>query len=101
MMAAKVPSKPTLAFADALRAFIDQPWPPAHIDRAAHDHRLAALQRLILEWGGAFDRNGMGWQVRLNGFKATSTSSLRDACQNWIRQVTLKAASAAMAGVSA
>lgn len=98
-MTAKAPSKATLAFADQLRAFLDQPWPPAHIDRVAHDHRLGALQRLILEWGGAFDRNGMGWSIRLNGFRATSTSSLGDACRNWIKQVTIKAAAAAMEGV--
>ena len=100
-MPGKVPTKATLALADQLRAFLDQPWPPAHIDLVMHDLRLAALQRLILEWGGVYDRNGMGWMVRLNGFKATSTSSLASACRNWISQVTLKAASAAMAGVAA
>ncbi len=99
-MPAKVPSKATLAFAETLTRFIDQPWPPAHIDRVAHDHRLAALQKLILEWGGTFDRNGMGWMIRLNGFKATSTVSLASACQNWVKQVTIKAASAAMAGAA-
>lgn len=98
-MPAKIPSKATLAFADTLRAFIDQPWPPAHIDRTAHDHRLAALQKLILEWGGAYDRTGAGYMVRLNGFRATSTVSLASACRNWITQVTLKAAQAAMEAV--
>ena len=99
-MSGKVPSKAVLAFANALNEFLHQPWPPAHIDRAMHDLRFGALQKLILEAGGAFDRNGMGWSVRLNGFKATSTSSLADACRNWVKQVTLKAASAAMAGAA-
>jgi hypothetical protein len=98
---ARVPTKATLAFSDQLRAFLDQPWPPAHIDRVLHDHRQDALQRLILEWGGGFDRNGMGWVVRLNGFRATSTVSLAGACRNWIAQVTLKASAASMAGVAA
>lgn len=100
-MAAKVPSEATLAFADQLRAFLAQPWPSAYIDRAAHDHRLHALQKLILEWGGAYDYNGAGHMVRLNGFKATSTVDLASACRNWVTQVTLKAGQAAMARVSA
>lgn len=95
-MTAKAPSDATLAFSAKLRAFIDQPWPPAHIDRAAHDLRLDALQRMILEAGGSYDRNGMGWVIRLNGFRATSTVSLAGACSNWITQVTLKAGQAAM-----
>lgn len=99
-MPTKVPSKATLAFAETLTRFIDQPWPPAHIDRVAHEHRLAALQKLILEAGGVHDDNSMGWMIRMNGFKATSTSSLRDACRNWVKQVTIKAASAAMAGAA-
>lgn len=99
-MPVKVPSKATLAFAETLTRFIDQPWPPAHIDRFAHDARQVSLQKLILEWGGAFDRNGMGWMIRLNGFRATSTSSLRDACRNWVKQVTIKAGLAAMAGAA-
>lgn len=100
-MPAKVPSKATVEFANRLSLFLDQPWPPAHIDRAAHDHRLAALQRLILEWGGAYESNGMGHMIRLNGFKATSTSHLAGACRNWVTQVTLKAAAASMAGAPA
>lgn len=98
-MVTKAPSDATLAFSHKLRAFLDQPWPPAHIDRAAHDHRLHALQVLIAEWGGVSDTRGSVHTIRLNGFKATSTVSLARACRNWITQVTLKAGQAAMAGV--
>lgn len=98
MTRAKTPGKDTLAFADKLRAFLDQPWPPAHIDRAAHDHRLNALHRLIVDAGGSWDYNGAVYSMRLHGFRATSTNHLASACRNWITQVVLKSAAATMAG---
>lgn len=100
-MPAKAPSDATIAFADRLRAFLDQPWPPAHIDRPAHDLRLAELQRLILQLGGAFGQGSAGYMIRLDGLKATSTVNLASACGNWVTQVTLKAGQAAMARGSA
>lgn len=48
------------------------------------------LQKLILTEGGSYKSDGMGSQVRLWGFKATSTMGLEAAARNWIVQVREK-----------
>lgn len=48
------------------------------------------LQKLILTEGGSYRFDGMGAQVRLWGFKATSTMGLEGAARNWIAQVREK-----------
>jgi hypothetical protein len=98
-MPAKVPSKAALRCTDWLREILRElphPW----TDRAAYQAALATLQTKILHEGGSFTADSLGARVRLHGFKATSTMGLAAACHNWITQVTLKAATASMAGTA-
>lgn len=82
----------TIETAVRLAAFLDQPWPPRHIDRAAHDHRLSALEALIHREGGTFKDTTSGYAVNIGGVRATSTSGLFGATRNWINAVRKKAA---------
>ena len=67
-----------------------------HDDPTLWAARLSELQVLILNEGGSYKDDWQGAQVRLWGFKATSTMGLTGACRNWITQVTLKSDAAAM-----
>ena len=48
------------------------------------------LQKLILTEGGSYKHDGLGAQIRLWGYKATSTMGLEGAVRNWIAQVREK-----------
>ena len=60
-------------------------------DLPAREATLAALRVLIGRHGGATRQTWHGAQVRLCGFRATSTSSLEGAVLNWIAQVERRA----------
>lgn len=85
-----------LACADRIEAMLKSFPRIKHDDPALWATRLRELQVLILNEGGSFKDDWQGGQVRLHGFKATSTVGLPAACRNWITQVTLKSAAAAM-----
>ena len=55
----------------------------------------AAIVALIERHGGAVHDDWRGSAVRLFGLRASSTSSLENACRNWMAQVTLKSAASA------
>jgi hypothetical protein len=82
----------TLQTAVALDKFLDQPWPPRHINRDAYDLRLQALKDLIGREGGQSSETAMGFSVSIGGVRSTSTSSLSGATRNWITAVRKKAA---------
>ena len=57
--------------------------------------------RLVIDGAGGHSENRWdGARVRIHGLRATSTSGLESACRNWLTQVTLKSAQAAMAGAA-
>lgn len=66
-----------------LKGFPSSPW----TDKAAWEARLKELQVLILNEGGSFKSDWQGSQIRLWGYKATSTTGLTGAARNWITQV--------------
>lgn len=82
----------TIETAVKLARFLDQPWPPQHIDRAAHDHRMKSLEDLISREGGALWETATGWTVNIGGVRATYTSGLIGATRNWINAVRKKSA---------
>lgn len=82
----------TLKTADKLSEFLDQPWPPRHINRDAHDLRLRALTDLIFREGGSSNESGTNFSVNIGGVRATSTSSMAGAARNWINSVRKKVA---------
>ena len=91
-------SKPDLAaaraFQDDLRKAMDG-IPPMqvspsldHIGKRTLAHR--ALKALIEGQGGVVRETWNSTSVQIFGLRATSTSGLVQACQNWITQLTLK-----------
>lgn len=98
-MAAKVPTKAALDCASHLAQKI-KALPSSCDDRPGYDDGIKLLKHQIVSCGGTFSESWNGAGVRLHGFAASSTSGIADACRNWITQVTLKAASASMAGAA-
>ncbi|MES2667427.1 MAG: hypothetical protein V4712_15115 [Pseudomonadota bacterium] len=87
------------AFIPALRAELaTMPRGQSSAGDVAAIHRR--LMDVILSAGGHARNDWNGAAIRLHGFRATSTAGVAAACQNWIAQVTLKAAAAAMEGQS-
>lgn len=69
-------------------------YPLSDEDRRARNDVLAAITAVFVKAGGAVRVRGDGTMVRAFGIRASSTSSLEGACQNWISQFTLKAMAA-------
>ena len=99
-MVAKVPTKAAVDLANRLNALLALPFPPAHVDKAGYDAALTRLKREITANYGTFTEGWNGARMRAHGFASSSTEGLIGACRNWITQVTLKAASASMAGAA-
>jgi hypothetical protein len=93
-MPAKAPTSEALAASTRLATFLNQPFPPRHIDAFGHDERLRLLRALIAELGGVAHEGGLDARLRLHGITSTSTSGIVQACRNWISNVTLKAMAA-------
>ncbi|MFN6055924.1 MAG: hypothetical protein ACK47C_07810 [Paracoccaceae bacterium] len=70
-----------------LQLYPRNPW---NENKAQWDTCHRDLQKLILTEGGSYKSDGMGSQVRLWGYKATSTTGLEGAARNWIVQVREK-----------
>jgi hypothetical protein len=90
--------KAAMAFVPELGEALDK-MPRANFhdyeaDLAVRNEALLRLRRLIERNGGKVDAHWHGAAIRLHGLRATSTSSLTDACYNWIAQVTRKAQAA-------
>ena len=82
------------AFVPVLGEALDQ-VPPYSFERRLEDEakRNLALDnlRLVIERaGGQHKTRWDGAAVRIHGLRATSTSSLENACLNWMSQVTVK-----------
>lgn len=75
-----------------LKRYPRNPWTE---NKSAWDACRKDLQKLILTEGGSYKDDGQGSQIRLWGFKATSTMGLEAAAQNWIVQVRTKLGAAA------
>lgn len=82
----------TIETADRLAAFLDQPFPPRHIDADLHDLRLRHLLDLIVREGGECTENHYAVCVRMDGVSASSTSGLIGAARHWVAVVRKKAA---------
>lgn len=85
----------TIQTANKLDDFLEQPFPPRHINRDAHDLRMRALADLIYREGGSSNETATGYSVNIGGVRATSTSGLVGATRNWINSVRKKAAAQA------
>ena len=71
---------------------ISRPIPPRYADRAGHDSGLAELRRAVgkADPSGVVTEDWHGAVVRACGIRATSTSGIKGAVSNWIRQVEAK-----------
>jgi hypothetical protein len=79
------------ACADKIEALLQRyPVNPWTENKAKWDACRKDLQVLILTEGGAFKDDWQGAQIRLWGYKATSTTGLEGAARNWIAQVRAK-----------
>lgn len=97
-MSGKVPSPAALAAWRKIKAALDS-FPETR--RSLEDNEAwvlaeARLKDVILTEGGKVQDRWDGARVRVHGFSASSTMGLRPACQNWLTEVTLKSAAAAM-----
>ncbi len=81
-----------------LQRYPSNPWTE---NKSAWDACRKELQRLILTEGGSFKDDWQGTQIRLWGFKATSTTGLEGAARNWIAQVRAKLTAEGDAAASA
>lgn len=94
-MAVKVTTNGALGCAARIEALLKS-FPSNRWDsKDAWETRLRELQVLILNEGGSYKNDWQGAQVRLWGFKATSTEGLTGAARNWITQVRAKLGAAA------
>jgi hypothetical protein len=82
----------TIQTADRLSAFLDQPFPPRHINADLHDLRMRALLDLIGREGGECTEKHYATRVRMGGVSASSTSGLIGAVHNWVVAVRKKQA---------
>lgn len=98
-MTARAPSPAARALANALAvAMKDMPYPST--DRAAYDARVSQLRDMIEAKKGRVQDNWNGARIRVHGISTSSTMGLAGACHNYITQVTLKSATASMAGAA-
>ena len=88
------------AFSRELHKAIDRVPPYSMGDRmqeAARKLEFDKITALIEAKGGTVKAGHDGVSIRLYGIRASSTSGLMQACQNWKAQVTLKSMAANMA----
>ena len=97
-MSTKAPSDAARAYSTRLARLLDA-LPSYLDDKPAYIAAIACIKLAIAEQGGAVRDDWNGARVRLHGISATSTTGVAGACRNWITQVTLKAAAAAMSSV--
>jgi hypothetical protein len=98
-MTANVPSPAALAFHAQLHGMI-RALPSFTTDRPGFDAGISRIKLAIVEAGGAVRDDWNGARIRVHGFSASSTTGVAGACTNWLQQVTLKAALAAMASTT-
>lgn len=91
-MARQIDMTAALALADRLDALLKEGVPSRHEDPGAHEKALAALEALVTSADpkGRLDQDWNGGVMRAFGLRATSTSGITGACQNWIQQVRTK-----------
>lgn len=73
---------------------------PTLEQQEARTLKLRAVIALVEAKGGRIEDKWSGASVRLFGLRATSTSGIIGACNNWITQLTLKSMAAQMGGAA-
>ncbi|WP_112312518.1 hypothetical protein [Pseudogemmobacter bohemicus] len=104
-MAAKPDLEGAQAFQDELRkAMANIPFPDAACVEQSIEYTerrtlaLRALKSVIENNGGKVHEGWDGASIRIFGLRATSTSSLYQACRNWLNQLTVKSMGQNMKG---
>ncbi len=96
---ARVPDKDALESANRLAVLL-KTLPSPRDDRDAYTQAVLTVKHHVVTCGGTFTDAWNVSRICLHGFSASCTSGFAGACHNWIAQVTLKAASASMAGAT-
>jgi hypothetical protein len=86
---------PAMALADRLNALLKAGAPSRYDDPGAYEKTIAALEAAVTSADpkGRLDQDWQGGVLRAFGLRASSTTGIYGACQNWIRQVQAKASS--------
>ena len=91
------------AFCRELHRALDRVPPYSMGDKVQDAARAAEFYKisdLIEAKGGAVKSDYRGTSIRLFGIRASSTSGMMQACENWKAQVTLKSMAANMGGAA-
>ena len=91
-MAGRTNIAAVLDLADRLEATLKAGVPSRYEDPGAHEKALASLGVMVTRADpkGRLDQDWNGGVMRAFGLRATSTSGIHGACQNWIQQARAK-----------